>query len=100
METRTSDTRRDIECQFGDEIVKVDADSCFADAARFRKREQRYVRFARVAVDVLDIAAEALSEFWSKGNDPTLPEFGFPDEKCIASEIDVAQIQAHNLANT
>ena len=33
--------------------------------------------------DLLDIAAEAVSEFWSKGSDPTLPKFGFPDEKCI-----------------
>jgi hypothetical protein len=64
------------------------------------KRPSVRLRSARVAVDLLDIAAEALSEFWSKRNDPILPEFGFPDEKSIASEIDIAQIQAHKLANT
>jgi hypothetical protein len=90
METRTGDTWRDSERQLGDEIVKVDANSSFADAARFRKGEQRHVRVVHVAVDLLDIAAEELSEFWSKRNDPTLPEFGFPDEKSIASEIDIA----------
>ena len=58
------------------------------------------MRVARVTVDLLDITAEALAEFWPKRNEPTLPEFGFPDEKCIASEIDVVQIKAHNLANT
>jgi hypothetical protein len=100
METRAGNTWRDVEPQLGDEIVKVDADSSFADAMRFRKGEQRYVGVARVAVDSLDIGAEALSEPWSKGDDSTLSEFCFPDEKCIASEIDVAQIQAHDLTNT
>src|SRR5208283_4303482 len=100
MEARTGDTWRDVERQLGDEIMKVDANSSFADAARFRKGEQRYIRVARVAVDLLDIVAEALSEIWSKRDDPTLSEFGFPNEKCTASEIDVAQIQANDLANT
>lgn len=99
METRPGNTWRDVESQLGDEIMKVDADSSFADTARFPEGEQRYIRFGRVAVEVLDITAKALPEIWPKKNDPALPEFGFPDEECAASEIDVAQIQAHNLAN-
>jgi hypothetical protein len=99
MESGPGDTGRDVESQLGDEIMKVDADSSFADAARFPEGEQRDIRVGRVAVDLLDISAKALPEFWPKRNDPTLPEFGFPDEECAASEIDVAQIQAYNLAN-
>jgi hypothetical protein len=53
-----------------------------------------------LAVDLLDTAAEALSEFWSERNDPTLPEFGFSDEKSVAAKIDVAQVQSYDLAHT
>src|SRR5258708_37782498 len=68
METRTGDTWRDVERQLGDKTVKVDADSSFADAARFRKGEQRCMRGGRVTVDLLDITAEALSEILCKRN--------------------------------
>ena len=47
--------------------MKVDADGSFADAARFPKREQRYIRAARVAVDLLDYKLSLAQKLGAKG---------------------------------